>query len=81
MYRPQSLLAHVSVQLGGGKIAVPQQFLYCPQVGTAVEQVGGVGVPQCVGVGRARRSPVEDAADVPRGESFSSLVQEEGLSR
>src|SRR3954454_15809045 len=52
MYRPQSLLAHVSVQLGGGKVAVPQKFLHRTEVGAPIEEVGGVGVAQGVGVGR-----------------------------
>src|SRR3954454_24867199 len=46
MYRPQSLLADVSVQLGCGKVAVAQQLLHRTQVGAPVEEVGGVGVTE-----------------------------------
>ena len=79
MYRPQSLLAHVSVQLGGGKVAVPQKFLHRTEVGAPVEEVGGVGVAQGVGVGRTRRPAVQDAPDVSGREAFSTLVEEEGV--
>ena len=81
MYRPQSLLGHVSVQLGRRKIGVSQEFLHGTQVGPAVEQVGCVRVAQCVGVGRAGRSAVENAPDVTRREATSPLVQEERIRR
>src|SRR5947209_8860363 len=81
MYRPQSLRAHVSVQLGRGKIAVPQEFLHRPQVGTTVEEVGGVGVAQGVGVGRAGSPAVDYAPDIPRREPLPALVEEESLGR
>src|SRR5947207_2599429 len=81
MYRPQSLLADVSVQLGGRLIAVAQEFLDRPQVGAPVEEVGGVGMAQGVGVGRTGRPPVEDAPDVSRREALAALVQEQGIDR
>src|SRR5947199_7376546 len=64
MYRPQSLLAYVSVQLGGRKVAVPQELLDRAQVSAPIEQVGGVGMAQGVGVGRTGRPVVEDATYV-----------------
>src|SRR5947209_13196974 len=61
MYRPQSLLAHVSVQLGRRKIAVAQQLLHRPEVGATVEEVSGVGMAQGVGVRGTGRAVVENA--------------------
>ena len=64
--RAQPLLAHVGVHLGRGQAGVAQQLLDHPQVGPPVEQVGGVGVAQGVGVGGRGGPAVEDAPDVPR---------------
>src|SRR4051812_42686739 len=81
VHRTQPLLADVSVQLGGRQIGVAQQLLYGPQVGATVEQVGGVGVAQRVGVGGRRGSPVQDAPDVPRREPPPPAVEEQGVRR
>ena len=45
------------VYLGGGDAGVPQQLLHHPHVGAAVEQVGGVRVPQRVGRDRLGAPP------------------------
>jgi hypothetical protein len=50
----QSLLAHMSVDLGGLETGVTEEFLDDTQVGTTIEQVGGETVPQCVGMGGHR---------------------------
>ena len=41
----------VSVDLGGGEIGVPEQFLHGAQVGAAGKQVGGERVAQRVHLG------------------------------
>ena len=59
----------MSVDLGGLQAGVAQQFLHHPEVGAAVEQVGGEAVAEGVGMGRRRgdrRS--SEAADVPGAE-------------
>jgi hypothetical protein len=55
----EPLLAHVCVALRGGDIGVPEQFLDDPEVGTAVEQVGGEAVPEGVRMGRVDRTSIE----------------------
>ena len=50
--RLQALLAHVGVALGGGDVAVTEEFLHGAQVRTVVEEVRGEGVAQCVRVRR-----------------------------
>lgn len=42
-------IGHVGVDLGGGKIGMPQQELDDSQVGAVIEQVGCEGMPQFVG--------------------------------
>src|SRR5687767_10481894 len=54
----QALSADVSVTLRRREIGVTQQLLHRPQVRTAVEQVRGEGVAQCVGMGGRRRPAV-----------------------
>ena len=45
----QAVAGDVGVDLGGGDIGVAEQGLHHPQVGAALQQVGGEGVPQDVG--------------------------------
>jgi hypothetical protein len=78
--RAESLLAHVSVQLGRRKIGVTQQFLYGAEVCAPVEKVGGVGVAQSVGMGRTGGPAVENAANVTGSEAMAPPVQEEGFT-
>ena len=44
----QALLQHVRVDLRGGDVGVSQQLLHRAQVGAAVQQMAGKGVPQDV---------------------------------
>ena len=48
-----------------------EQLLDDPQVGAAVEQVGGEAVAEGVGVGGHRGAAVEDAADVAGAEAVA----------
>ena len=50
----QSFLGYMGINLGGGQVAMAEQLLDAPQVGAAVEQVGGEAVPQGVGTGADR---------------------------
>ena len=47
---PQALAGHVGVDLRRRQIGVAEKLLHCPEVGSAFEQVGGVRVPECVGM-------------------------------
>ena len=42
----ETVHGHEGVDLRGGHRRVPEQFLHHPHVGTALEEVGGVAVPQ-----------------------------------
>ena len=46
----QSLSTHVSVYLRSCEIGVAEQLLHGPEIGAPVEEVGGEGVAQGVGV-------------------------------
>mgnify|MGYP003334015244 FL=1 len=46
---PQSASADVGVNLGGCETFVSEKFLDAAQVGSAIEQVSGEGVSECVG--------------------------------
>ena len=74
---PQPFAADVGVALRGRDVAVPEQLLDRAQVGATVEQVGGEAVAQRVRVRRRRRPPIDDAANVARGQSASALVAEQ----
>ncbi len=50
VHRLQSVASDLSVDLGGRQIGVTEEFLYCAQVGTAFQQVGGKRVAQRVWV-------------------------------
>ena len=41
--------SQVGVNLGGGYVSMPQQFLNCPQVGATTEHMSGKAMPQGVG--------------------------------
>lgn len=47
--RLESLIGHMSVNLGSGEIGVAQQHLHHTQIGAVIEQMGGKGVAQGVG--------------------------------
>jgi hypothetical protein len=71
----------MSVDLGGLEAGVPEQFLNDPQVGTAIEQVGGEAVPQGVRVRRNRRSTVQKPPDITGTKSPACSIQEYRLRR
>jgi hypothetical protein len=67
----------MSVDLRGLEICVTQQFLDNPEIRPSIEQMGGKGVTQGVGVGRNWRSPVQQSPNVSRAQSISASIEEE----
>ena len=51
----QSLLRDVGVDLSCGQISMAEQFLHAPEIGPAVQQVGGKAVSQRVRAGRVHQ--------------------------
>ena len=45
----QAIRYHMGVDLRGGEMFVPQQLLDAAQVGSRIQHVGGIAVPQLVG--------------------------------
>ena len=76
----EAFLAHVRVDLGGLQAGVTEQLLHDPEVGAAVEEVGGEAVAQGVGVGGHRRPAIEDAPNVSRAEAIAASVEEHARS-
>src|SRR6476659_8127706 len=58
-----------------------QQLLHRPQIGPAVEQMGGEGVAQGMGARGIARATVEDAPDVAWREPAPPPVEEGGIGR
>lgn len=81
VHRTQALLAHMSVDLRGLQACMAEQFLYDPQIGAPVEKVSGEAVPQCVRMGRHRRTSIEDPPHVACSEPVAAPVEEERRSR
>ena len=77
----QPLLAHMSVDLGGLHARMPEQLLHHPQVCPPVEEVGGEGVAERVGVRRDRRPADHQAVDIAGTEAPPVPVQEQGIGR
>ena len=50
----QPLSTHVSVYLCGCEVGVAKQLLYCPKIGTPIQQVRGERVPERVWMRRNR---------------------------
>jgi len=44
----QSTALHMRVDFGGGNVGVPEHLLHAAQIGTAVDEVAGEGMPQYV---------------------------------
>jgi len=59
---------------------VAQELLDRPEIGAAVEQVGGEGVAQGVRVGWRRGAPVEDPAHVAVGEGAAAAVPQQAVA-
>lgn len=45
----QAILGDMGIDLGGGDVGVPKHLLHAAQVGAAVDQVRGEGVPEDMG--------------------------------
>src|SRR5918994_6923305 len=48
MHRAEILPVNMGVDLGSGQIGVTQHLLYCPKIGSPLEQVGGKAMTQGV---------------------------------
>ena len=44
----QAIHHHMGVDLRGGEMFVPEQLLDAPQIGSRIQHVGGIAVPQLV---------------------------------
>ena len=75
----QAFLADMGVDLRRAEIGMSEQLLHLTQIGAAVEQVSGVGVPESVRM-RGRCGPaVEQTANVARCDGASPEVYEDGV--
>ena len=77
----ESFLAHVCVVLGGREIRVTEQLLDCTEIGTAIEQVGGKGMTQCVRMCGRRSPSIQEAPDIACSHAASFPVQEDRIGR
>src|SRR5579863_3912515 len=82
--RKQPLHLDVGVFLGGRERGVPEQLLDRPQVGAALQQVGGEGVPQGVrvdapGERRLLDPVVEDAPHRAVAQPAAAVIEEDRL--
>ena len=82
---PQTVAGHVGVDLRRRQVGVAEELLHCPQVGSSLEQVRSVRVPECVGVERCGRraagTALEDTPRVTRREHTTTPVEENGVGR
>ena len=82
IHRPETLASDVRVDLCRSHIGVSEQFLNSSEICASLEQVGGEGVPERVGV---QDPPVgqwvagQDPADVPGSHPPATSVHEESL--
>src|SRR5258707_15285782 len=79
----QSLLGHVGVDLGRGRVVMTKQFLDASQIGPAVEQVGCKAMAQRMGAGAAIEAEadevgIEEASDAPCGQPGPEAIEEHG---
>ena len=80
-----ALVRDVGIELGGGEICVPEHLLDAAQVGAALQQVCGEGVPEemrvyatCLEPGFLGKPP-QDQEDTGARQLPASRVEEEGL--
>lgn len=78
MHRSEPVLAHMGVALGRGEIGVAEKLLNHTKVRPTVEEVGGEGVSEGVGMGRTGGSAIDDASDVAWSEGMQSPIHECG---
>lgn len=77
----ESLLADVSVLLGGAEVAVTKQFLDNTQVCTTVEKVGRKRVTERVRTSWLSRPMIDDPSDIARSESPTPPIDEDSVIR
>ena len=70
------------VHLCGAQTGMPKKFLYCIQLGTPVQQVGGIGVPQNMRTlafchGDFHKRSMNDAVNQPGIETLSFISKKQ----
>src|SRR6266851_8439652 len=75
--RSKVLLAHMSVDLGRLQAGMTQQLLHYSQVGTPVQQVGRIAVPERVRMGRRGGPVVQNPSHITGAQPAASLVEKE----
>lgn len=83
IYMQQAVPRDVGVDLCGSKVAVSEQFLNAPEIGSPVQQVSGETVPQGMWAGGAGQSGscqviLQQSSHAPRCQPHSITVQEHG---
>jgi hypothetical protein len=73
----EPLTAHMGVALGGGHVGVAEQLLDRSKISAPIEEMRRERVPEGVGMGRRRRTPIEDAAHIARSEPATPLIAEQ----
>ena len=58
----EPLTAHMGVALGGGHVGVAEQLLDRSKISAPIEEMRRERVPEGVGMGRRRRTPIEQLA-------------------
>jgi len=84
IYMQQAVPRDVGVDLRGCEVAVSEQFLNAPEIGSPVEQVSGEAVPQGMWAGGAGQSGsckviLQEPSHAPGCQPGSISVQEHGL--
>ena len=79
MHVLEARFRYVGINLCGRKTFVAQELLDDPKIGPALEEMGGVGVAQGVGVNVTLANPsVQDPTHVARRQPLASRVKEQG---
>ena len=81
IFRSLGLIGQVSVDLSGGQMLVAQQLLYFTEIGSTVDQVGGVGMAKRMGAGPFVEAcpahiAIEDLADRAVRDSLPESIEQ-----
>jgi hypothetical protein len=71
----QTFFAHVGVVLRCRKIGMTEEFLHRPEIGSAIEQMGGECVPQRMRMGWRRRASIEETSHVAGAHTAALAIQ------
>ena len=81
IFRSLGLIGQVSVDLSGGQMLVAQQLLYFPEIGSTVDQMGGIGMTKRMGAGPFVEAcpahiAIEDLADGTVRDSLAEPIEQ-----